>query len=66
MGHSCYVDAINAAIDVGVTELFMFHLDPNYADPFVERLRTAAKETIAGRKSDLICHLARKVMMIPL
>ncbi len=44
----------------------MFHLDPNYADPFVEELHTAANEIIAKRKSDLICHVAREGMMIPL
>ena len=65
-GHSCYVDTVNAAIDAGVKELFMFHLDPNYADPFVEGLHTAANEIIAERKSDLICHVAREGMMIPL
>ena len=64
-GHSCYVDTVNAAIDAGVKELFMFHLDPNYNDEFVDALHADAVRIIAERKSDLICHVAREGMIVP-
>lgn len=64
-GHSCYVDTVNAAIDAGVKELFMFHLDPNYNDEFVDALHAEAVRIIAERKSDLICHVAREGMIVP-
>lgn len=59
-GHSCYIDTVNCAIDAGVRQLYLFHLDPNYSDAAVERMHAHALAIIAERGSDMICHVARE------
>lgn len=65
-GHSCYVDTVNAAIDAEVKELYMFHLDPNYPDTFVDELHAQANAIVRDRGSDLICHVAREGVAVEL
>ena len=65
-GHSCYVDTVNAAIDARARSLYMFHLDPNYPDTFVDELHDRALGIIAERGADLDCHVAREGMTIDL
>lgn len=65
-GHSCFVDTVNAAIDAQVRELYMFHLDPNYSDTFVDGLHEQARRIIADRGSDLVCHVAREGLTVNL
>ena len=59
-GHSCYIDTVNCAIDAGVGSLYLFHLDPNYNDDAVDRMHAHALAIIAGRKSQMQCHVARE------
>lgn len=65
-GHSCYVDTVTSAIDAQVRNLYLFHLDPNYDDVQVERIRRHALEIVAERGSGMACHIAREGTVVPL
>jgi len=65
-GHSCYVDAIDTAIDANVKELYMFHHDPNYDDAAMEAIQKHSNEIIKEKGSSLVCHIAKEGMTIDL
>ncbi len=65
-GHSCYIDTVNAAVEAGVKELYLFHLDPAYDDAAVARLHEASEALIARKGGSLRCHIAREGMQVPL
>ncbi len=65
-GHSCFTDTVNLAIDAGVGELYLYHHDPNYDDNAIDALHKESLDIIAGRKSDLKCHIAREGTVIDL
>jgi phosphoribosyl 1,2-cyclic phosphodiesterase len=63
-GHSCYIDAINTAIDANVKELYLFHHDPNYDDIAMEAIHKHSNEIIKEKGSSLVCHIAKEGMVI--
>jgi len=65
-GHSCYVDAIDTAIDANVKELYLFHHDPNYDDAAMEAIQKHSNEIIKEKGSSLVCHIAKEGMTIDL
>ena len=65
-GHSCYIDAVNLAIDAEVGELYLYHHDPNYDDKQLEKIHQHCEQIIRERRSTLICHLAREGTIIDL
>ena len=65
-GHSCYIDAINTAINANVKELYLFHHDPNYDDASIEAIHKHSNEIIKERGSSLVCHIAKEGMTIDL
>lgn len=65
-GHSCYVDTVQAAMDAGVAQLFLFHLDPSYSDDKIDLLQQQAIELIDARKHPLVCRVAREGCCIDL
>jgi phosphoribosyl 1,2-cyclic phosphodiesterase len=65
-GHSCYIDTVNFAIDAGVKELYMFHIDPNYNDDKVEDLHRDALRILHGRHSPMRCYVAREGLTLDL
>lgn len=65
-GHSCYIDTVNMAVDSQVKNLYLFHLDPNYADGAVDALHRHALTIIKKRKSQVICHVAREGVVVGL
>jgi len=65
-GHSCYIDTVLSAVEAGVRDLYLFHLDPNYADDVVERLHAHALRLIDSRRSATRCHVAHEGDVIDL
>ena len=65
-GHSCYIDTVNAAMDAGVKNLYLFHLDPNYTDIQVDVMLKHSQEIIKAAGSKMRCHVAREGMRIDL
>ncbi len=65
-GHSCYIDAVNLAIEAGVKELYLYHHEPRYDDDKLEKIYNHSQEIIKERNSTLKCHLAREGMIIDL
>lgn len=65
-GHSCYIDTVNCAIDARVKQLYLFHLDPNYDDEFVDQLHARSLKVIEERGSGLRCEVAREGLIIDL
>ncbi len=65
-GHSCYIDTVEFAIDAGVKNLYLFHVDPNYPDLKIEELHRDALRIIDEKKSSLRCHIACEGKIIPL
>ena len=65
-GHSCYIDTVNAAMDAGVKDLYLFHLDPNYTDVQVDAMLAHSREIIKDTGSTMRCHVAREGMRIDL
>lgn len=65
-GHSCYIDTVNCAIDARVKNLYLYHLDPNYADDRIDDLHRRALAIVRKRKSDLRCHVAREGLVVEL
>ena len=65
-GHSCYIDAVNLAIDAEVKELYLYHHDPNYDDRQLEKIHQHCEQIIHERRSGLICRLAREGTVIDL
>jgi len=48
-GFSSYADAADAAVRAGVRHLVMFHYDQDYADDFVDGLRSECRRELDGR-----------------
>ncbi len=65
-GHSCYIDTVNCSVDARAKNLYLFHLDPNYTDDFVDELHQHSLEIVRERGADLKCHVAREGMIIDL
>ena len=65
-GHSCYIDTVQAAIEAGARELYLFHHDPQYDDEKIAHIHERAKKIIAEKNSSLICHVSREGMTIAL
>jgi phosphoribosyl 1,2-cyclic phosphodiesterase len=65
-GHSCYIDTVNCAIDAGVRELYLYHLDPSYPDDQIDGMYREALGIIHARRSPLRCHVAREGLIIDL
>jgi len=65
-GHSCYVDTVNCAVDAGVKELYLYHLDPSYADQTIDHLQQDAWRILRERGATLRCHVAREGLVIDL
>ena len=65
-GHSCYIDTVTSAIDAGVGDLYLFHVDPNYDDDQIDRMHAHSLELIEKAKAKVNCHVAREGMQIDL
>jgi len=65
-GHSCYIETVNAAVDAKVRSLYLFHLDPNYADEQVDGMHRHALSIIRERNSATVCHVAREGQAVEL
>lgn len=65
-GHSCYIDTVTSAVDAGVSDLYLFHVDPNYDDDQIDRMHGHSLELIKEAKSKVSCHVAREGMTIEL
>ena len=59
-GHSCYIDAVNAAIDANVKMLYLFHHDPEYDDEKIDSIYQHSIEIVNQRKSSMICRVAKE------
>jgi ribonuclease BN (tRNA processing enzyme) len=57
---------VNAAMDAGVKDLYLFHLDPNYSDDQVDAMLEHSRKIIKQAKSTMRCHVAREGMRIDL
>ncbi|MDX1431656.1 MAG: MBL fold metallo-hydrolase [Gammaproteobacteria bacterium] len=65
-GHSCYIDTVASAVDAGVGDLYLFHVDPNYDDDQIDRMHGHSLELIKKAKAKVKCHVAREGMVIEL
>ncbi|MCB1740351.1 MAG: MBL fold metallo-hydrolase [Gammaproteobacteria bacterium] len=65
-GHSCYIDTVNAAIDAGVKDLFLFSYDPNYDDNAIAALHQSTLDIITERCSQLRCHMTHEGLIVPI
>ena len=65
-GHSCYIDTVNSAMDAGVKDLYLFHVDPNYDDDQIDAMQKHSLEIIKKAKSKMRCHVAREGLRIDL
>lgn len=65
-GHSCYVDAVNFAIDANVKALYLYHHDPTYDDDKVEAIYSDCMQIISERRSTMECHIAREGLIVEL
>lgn len=63
-GHSCYVDAVNFAIDAQVKALYLFHHDPTYDDARIEEIHRDCKRLVAARGATLDCAVAREGLVV--
>jgi phosphoribosyl 1,2-cyclic phosphodiesterase len=63
-GHSCYLDTAAFAMEAGVKELYLFHVDPNYNDDKVESLHRTTLKLIHEHQSNMKCHIAREGFLI--
>ena len=65
-GHSCYVDAVNFAIDANVKSLYLYHHDPTYDDEKISAIYHDCMQIISERKSDMTCFIASEGLTIDL
>lgn len=63
-GHSCYVDAVNFAIDANVKALYLYHHDPTYDDEKIDAIYSDCMQIISERKSSMMCHIAREGQIV--
>jgi phosphoribosyl 1,2-cyclic phosphodiesterase/CheY-like chemotaxis protein len=59
-GHSAWPDVLDAAIAAEVKHLVLFHHDPDHSDSFLDGIRGAVQQRLAGLGSSLICDVARE------
>lgn len=65
-GHSCYVDAVNFAIDANVKSLYLYHHDPTYDDEKIDAIYSDCMQLISERKSTMECYIAREGLVVEL
>lgn len=65
-GHSCYIDTVHYAMDAGVKDLYLFHVDPNYNDNKIESLHRDAVQLLHEQATSTRCHIAREGMIVDL
>ncbi|MDP6182666.1 MAG: MBL fold metallo-hydrolase [Gammaproteobacteria bacterium] len=65
-GHSCYVDAVNFAIDADVKVLYLYHHDPTYDDEKVHAIHRDCMQIVRERNSSMECHIAREGLIVEL
>lgn len=65
-GHSCYADAIDAAIEAGVKRLGLFHHDPDRSDDDLDRQVGWCCKRIAQARSPMECFAAAEGMVLEL
>jgi len=65
-GHSCYIDAVNFAIDAEVKALYLYHHDPTYDDAQIEAIHRECEQLAAQRGSKLEIQVAREGEQISL
>lgn len=65
-GHSCYIDAVQFAIDAEVKSLYLFHHDPTYDDARIEEIHRDCERLIAERGAALECVVAREGLVVEL
>lgn len=65
-GHSCYVDAVNFAIDANVKSLYLYHHDPTYDDEKIDAIYSDCMQIISERKSTMECYIAREGQTVQL
>ncbi len=63
-GHSCYVDAVNFAIDANVKALYLYHHDPTYDDEKIDAIYSDCMQIISERKSSMECYIAREGQIV--
>jgi len=63
-GHSCYLDTTNFAMEAGVKQLYLFHVDPNYNDDKIEGLHRNTLKLIHEQQSKMECQIAREGFVI--
>jgi len=65
-GHSCYVAAVNFAIDADVKALYLYHHDPTYDDEKIKAIHNDCMQIIRERKSTMACHVAHEGLIVEL
>jgi phosphoribosyl 1,2-cyclic phosphodiesterase len=65
-GHSCFIDTVNCAVDAGVGDLYLYHLDPSYPDDRLDAIHREALRIVRERDAPLRCHVAREGLVIEL
>ena len=65
-GHSCFIDAVNLAIDTEVKALYLYHHDPASADADMDKIHAQSLKIIAARGSALQCYVAQEGMTLNL
>lgn len=65
-GHSCFIDAVNLAIDTEVKALYLYHHDPASADADMDEIHAQSLKIIAARGSALQCYVAQEGMTLNL
>jgi phosphoribosyl 1,2-cyclic phosphodiesterase len=63
-GHSTYEDAVDLALDAGVTHLVLFHHRPERSDDDVDRCVAACRAMVAARGGTLIVTAAAEGMTL--
>ena len=54
-GHSCYLRVLDLARDAGVSQLALFHHDPEHSDDFVDGLVNLCREEIRQKGLTFSC-----------
>jgi phosphoribosyl 1,2-cyclic phosphodiesterase len=65
-GHSLYTDVIDMAIDAGVKNLGLFHINSERSDDDMDRIVDSCRELIVKRNSGMKCFAAGSDVSFPL
>ncbi len=65
-GHSCYLDTVRCALEAGVSELYLFHVDPSYPDTAMAEIEARAQALVAEHGAPMRCRVAREGAVIAL